>query len=787
MTPRLLALVAGLALAAPLAHADDPIDPPGRVARISAALGTVSLQPAGSDTWVSDVLNRPLTNDDRLWSDRESRAEVHVGSSAMRLGAETGVGILNIDDRTVHLRLSVGALQLRVRSLEPDETMEIATPSASIAVLSAGSYRIDVSDRGDELRVAVRQGQVAVTDASGAMTVNAGELAIFRGAVNDAVTRALPAGDGFDQWAAERDRREDRAVSTRYVSRDTIGYEDLDDYGTWRTVDQYGPVWVPQVAVGWTPYRDGHWSWIAPWGWTWIDDAPWGFAPSHYGRWIHYRDQWCWAPGPRISAPIYAPALVGWVGGHGWSVGIGVGGPPVGWFPLGWNEVFVPSYRYSRGYVTNINVTNIHVDNTYVTNYVDRGRPADHGNAGRDRYERAHFANMGVSGAVIVTSRDAFQGSRRIGEHLARLPAGTLDRARPDLAAPALAPTRESIGRPSRGEPPRREIFNRPVVSSTPAPAPAPSFETQRRGVVANGGRPLPIERGPMPRDTPEVSARPDPVRVIRGGTPQRVPTPGQIGPSEPRPLPQLRPGGETPRTAMPPSPPTSQPPPTRAEARGDRPPPGYRPPPPSEWRRDAAPPVDRAGPPDARPAPADRAAPDAQRPSGTIAPDRPSDLRPTPRPQVEPRPAPEPRPVYPPPPRQQSEAPARSAPVPEPAPRPTYEPRPAYQPPPRQQYEPPPRPAPAPEAAPRPAYEPRPAYQPPPRQQYEPPPRPAPAPEAAPRPAPQWSPPPAPPRESPGMREFHAPPPAPAPTPAAHPTPPPAEKPHGDKPQRDH
>ena len=62
----------------------------------------------------------------------------------------------------------------------------------------------------------------------------------------------------FDRWSADRDRREDGLASVRYVSRDMTGYEDLDDYGTWRTEPDYGAVWVPRgVAVGWAPYRNG--------------------------------------------------------------------------------------------------------------------------------------------------------------------------------------------------------------------------------------------------------------------------------------------------------------------------------------------------------------------------------------------------------------------------------------------------------------------------------------------------------------------------------------------------
>lgn len=93
------------------------------------------------------------------------------------------------------------------------------------------------------------------------------------------------------------------AVRTLRFSR-KAGYEGLDQYGRWDNQPGYGQVWMPTtVAVGWAPYHDGHWAWIAPWGWTWVDDAPWGFAPYHYGRWAFfgnvgagYRDRMAWLP-----------------------------------------------------------------------------------------------------------------------------------------------------------------------------------------------------------------------------------------------------------------------------------------------------------------------------------------------------------------------------------------------------------------------------------------------------------------------------------------------------------
>ena len=93
------------------------------------------------------------------------------------------------------------------------------------------------------------------------------------------------------------------------------GAEDLDRYGHWESHPEYGPIWTPPPwCPGWAPYRYGHWAWIGPWGWTWVDDAPWGFAPFHYGRWVMVGGRWCWAPGRYVARPVYAPALVAWIG-----------------------------------------------------------------------------------------------------------------------------------------------------------------------------------------------------------------------------------------------------------------------------------------------------------------------------------------------------------------------------------------------------------------------------------------------------------------------------------------
>ena len=161
--------------------------------------------------------------------------------------------------------------------------------------------------------------------------------------------------DDWDQWVASRDARDDNVSSARYVSREMDGAEDLDQYGTWETFPGYGPCWVPTIPSGvWAPYTFGRWAWVAPWGWTWIDEEPWGFAPFHYGRWALVSGIWVWAPGAIVRHPVYAPALVTWIGQRP-----GPGRPPDGshiaWAPLGPRQPFHPLYEASPAHIRAIN------------------------------------------------------------------------------------------------------------------------------------------------------------------------------------------------------------------------------------------------------------------------------------------------------------------------------------------------------------------------------------------------------------------------------------------------
>ena len=453
-------------------------DPPGRVARLNYMEGSVSFQPGGENDWVDAVLNRPLVTGDNLWADEDSRAEVHIGSTALRLGAKTGITLLEVSDRAAQIRLAQGSLIVKIRHVDDEDSYEIDTPNVAFTVMQPGDYRIDVDVDGNRTEVTVWRGRGEVTGGGSSYTVVANQHATFTGSDHlDYELGQVPAEDGFDTWASNRDQVEDQSDSANYVSREMTGYEDLDEYGDWSYVAGYGTCWRPRVLVaGWAPYHFGHWAWVGPWGWTWVEDEPWGFAPFHYGRWAFASGGWLWVPGPSVVRPVYAPALVAWVGGGpglNFSFGFGAG---VGWFPLAPGEVFLPGYRVSRVYVNNVNFTNTRVDiarvtNAYNTVVLNRSTTVNN----------IVYANRNVNGGVTVVSRDTFVNARPVARNVVSVPARELAAA-PVAHTVAFEPVRSSVlgeGRPVANRPPAA-VTSRPVVAlRTPAPMPR-SFDQRQ-------------------------------------------------------------------------------------------------------------------------------------------------------------------------------------------------------------------------------------------------------------------------------------------------------------------
>ncbi len=494
-------------------------DPPSRAVRIRYISGPVSIQPGGVNDWVEAVVNRPLTTSDRVWTDKEARAELHLGSAALRMNAETSMTLTNVSDDVVQVELDQGTLNLHIRHLFGGETYEIDTPNQAFTILKAGDYRFDVDPNADTTSIAVWRGEGEANGQGPGVRVKSRHQATFSGGTSlEHQMASAPGLDGFDDWCRVRDEREDHSRSYEYVSADVVGADDLDEYGTWRTVASYGPVWVPTVAPGWAPYHYGHWVWIEPWGWTWVDDAPWGFAPSHYGRWVHLGGYWGLAPGPVVVArPVYAPALVAWVGGPHLSVSVSFGGGGgVAWFPLGWGEPYVPSYHVSRNYFQQVNVTNTHITNiTNVTNnyYVSNNTEVHNTNVQNIRY-----VNQNVAGAVTAVPTRAMTNSEPVGKSAVALPAGELKTASVVSAAP-VTPAKTSVlgaraGAPTAA-PPARVIDARPVISHMAPPAKPVPFEAKQEALAKTPGRPLDAQTEMQLRSN---MARPSVAAPMRGG-----------------------------------------------------------------------------------------------------------------------------------------------------------------------------------------------------------------------------------------------------------------------------
>ncbi|KMW44492.1 hypothetical protein PQH03_15955 [Ralstonia insidiosa] len=471
-------------------------DPASRVARLSDFSGAVSFAPAGSDDWAGATLNRPFTTGDRLWSDQGSRSELHVGSTALRLGQNTGATLVDLDDRNTQVKLTQGALSVRVRALPPDQTIEIDTPNLAFRPQAPGEYRLDVAPDGSSTTVTVWHGQGTAYGDDRSTPLGAGQQIRFGGTdLAEAGGMDNPGRDGFDRWAESRDAREDASISARYVGREMTGYEALDGYGSWREEDGYGAVWVPSaIPAGWAPYRTGHWAWVAPWGWTWVDDQPWGFAPFHYGRWAYVGATWCWVPGPVVPRPVYAPALVGFVGGGGgggvsWGINISIGSPGVAWFPLAPGEAYRPVYAASPTYVTNINktvvVNNVTVNKTIINNNVTN----------ITNVNRVTYVNANNPAALTAVPAKTFVSGQPVGPAMTTL---RPEQMRAQLAharivsTPALAPVKASLvgaAAANGAHPlPPAQVFSRQAIAVRAPQAPAGGHDALAERFHSQGG-----------------------------------------------------------------------------------------------------------------------------------------------------------------------------------------------------------------------------------------------------------------------------------------------------------
>ncbi|MGH8682776.1 MAG: DUF6600 domain-containing protein, partial [Burkholderiales bacterium] len=477
----------GVALFLAMATAD--ADPPARAGRLSLVEGEVTVLDTRDDKSEPATLNWPVTGGMAITTARGARAEVRVGSTAVRFDGATELEFAELEDDATFLRLREGTVNVRVRDRETAAALTLDTPQARVQLLAAGRYRVDANLRAGTATVTAFQGDAQITVGGATVSVSSGKRAEIGRDGQLEIVGAF--ADGFDDWALARDRGDDVGRTPRYVSPEMTGAESLDEHGDWRDSADYGPVWVPRaVPAGWAPYRSGRWAWIAPWGWTWVDDAPWGFAPFHYGRWALVGGAWAWAPGVWVARPVFAPALVGWVGSPGWSVSVSIGAvPAVGWFPLAPREVFFPAFPCSTVFVRKVNIT-------HVTNVVHAPR---------------RFAHRHVDRAVTVVPASTVTHGQPVGRSLMRV-------RHEELAAGASNAPPETVARPPRRgfdgrardderSPRRPQEVARPAPNqAAPAAGAATPPQADRRPIADRSPREERDRRGDSP-GRPELRA----------------------------------------------------------------------------------------------------------------------------------------------------------------------------------------------------------------------------------------------------------------------------------------
>lgn len=563
---RLLCVAATVLLIAPALA-----DPPARVGRVTLIDGNTQFFAERDDGWQAAQLNYPVSSENSIWIDGPGRAEVRIGASAIRVGDDSVLDFVLIDEERVEAFLQRGTASIRLRqygNIGISDITRIETNAGQFSLEAGGRYRVDAAADGNETRISVFSGRARFENGDTRLSVDPGKVLTVRTQGTATDFRFDNATESpFDRWALARDQQWDQ-THTRYTRESVVspymtGYEDLDQYGEWLDDGEYGRVWAPRVVVsGWAPYRYGRWSYVRPWGWTWIDDAPWGFAPFHYGRWVQVRSRWCWWPGTYQARPVYAPALVAWIGSPGSGLSISAG-PSVGWFPLAPREYYVPRYNYSPAYgrrinyITNNNITVINPPGNY-RNHVP----------GATIVPNATFMNGNPVGnnRVQLAPRDI--GNHRATSHFDATP------------GPRRSPPLEmrDRGQANQGNAPRPRFPAPPVsggaatappVLGVPSPGPVPPVDKRRPEPVRTG--PLPVQ--PQQKPVGEASiggalpVEPQPTRQSPQYRRQQPPASGvQPGYTAPIPAPSVAPAPTTPQPNVEREPRVMQPRPPRPQ-----------------------------------------------------------------------------------------------------------------------------------------------------------------------------------------------------------------------------
>jgi hypothetical protein len=451
-------------------------NPPSQVGRLAFTEGTVSFHDDQQAGWAPAVINTPLTTGDSVWTEPNARSEISVAGTRVRMDGSTQLNMLSVNDSQTLLQIGQGRIDIKAYSLNPNMPYQVVTPRGTISLRQQGDYYVEAGSTQDATRLGVRSGAAQIQSLNGqTLTVSPGQVGEIYGEAGTSQLRTIntapPAQPAY--WAT-RDRQINYDLPTQYLSSGITGYEDLNAYGSWSNDSQYGNVWTPRsVPSGWQPYKTGHWSYVKPWGWTWVDEQPWGYAPYHYGRWANSGNRWVWVPPQREARPVYAPALVAFIGGLelaqallGGNTSLGnQNSAPVGWFPLGPREAYVPSYSTDRAYYSRLNNSNQIQEQVLE----DRWQLAQR----REAYVAGQNSVLANQRFATVVPAEVFVSSQPVARAALQLSAAQIAAAPVAPVSAPPAPTALIVTLPPASAPAAKTADPAVPAAKTPAPAPA--------------------------------------------------------------------------------------------------------------------------------------------------------------------------------------------------------------------------------------------------------------------------------------------------------------------------
>jgi hypothetical protein len=446
--------------------------PPARVGRVSFISGTLAFYGPGDSDWSAAKVNYPIAAGEWFATDPQSRAEIRIGAQTIDIAGDTQLDIADLGNRVIKAGVTQGRIDVNMRQFGPDESVEIDIPRGGVWLLQRGIYDIETGAADQPTRIAVFEGSARFVGGGADLIIRAGDAVVLSGNDTVAATVERATVDDFVKWCRSRDYHQERLAAPYHVPPAMTGFEELDAYGGWDTVPDYGAVWYPKsVPADWAPYRDGHWVWVEPWGWNWVDAEPWGFAPFHYGRWARIDERWGWVPGNFVPQPVYAPALVAFIEdpGIGPSAPLETG-PAVGWFPLAPGEVYWPNYTRDPVYIRNVNIANVSVTNITEIKTIATARRTDDP---PPQVANQQFANRGA--ATVVPAR-IFADSGRVAPAALAVPPQALQRAPVSLRPPQLTPTaaRPASPAPTASVPAMQPMHGPSAQAVLPAPGHPP-------------------------------------------------------------------------------------------------------------------------------------------------------------------------------------------------------------------------------------------------------------------------------------------------------------------------